>query len=77
MPFVRSLALLVCLSLLSASLASAADKPNIVVILADDVGYGDLACYGATKVKTPHLDRLARALSGPRAARPRLSRRTV
>ncbi len=60
MPFVRSLALLVCLSLLSASLASAADKPNIVVILADDVGYGDLGCYGATKVKTPHLDRLAR-----------------
>ncbi len=36
-----------------------AAKPNIVVILADDVGYGDLACYGATRVKTPNLDRLA------------------
>ena len=35
-------------------------RPNIVVILADDIGYGDLGCYGATKVKTPNLDRLAR-----------------
>lgn len=34
--------------------------PNIVVILADDVGWGDPSCYGATKVKTPHIDRLAR-----------------
>jgi arylsulfatase A-like enzyme len=35
--------------------------PDIVVILADDLGYGDLGCYGATKVKTPNLDRLAAA----------------
>ncbi len=34
--------------------------PNIVIILADDLGYGDLGCYGATKVKTPNIDRLAR-----------------
>ncbi|MDZ4801080.1 MAG: arylsulfatase [Bryobacteraceae bacterium] len=41
-------------------LRGAVAKPrNIVVILADDIGYGDLGCYGATKVKTPSLDRLA------------------
>lgn len=34
-------------------------KPNIVVIYADDIGYGDLGCYGAVKVRTPHCDRLA------------------
>jgi len=38
--------------------AGVRSRPNIVVILADDVGYGDLSCYGATKVKTPNLDRL-------------------
>lgn len=34
-------------------------KPNIVVIFADDLGYGDLACYGSSKVKSPSIDRLA------------------
>ncbi len=33
--------------------------PNIVVIVADDLGYGDLGCYGATRLKTPQVDRLA------------------
>ena len=33
--------------------------PNIVFILADDIGYGDLSCYGAKLVRTPNLDRLA------------------
>ncbi len=47
-------------SLLLAVAARAADRPNIIFILSDDVGYGDLVCYGANKVKTPHLDRLAR-----------------
>jgi arylsulfatase A-like enzyme len=36
-----------------------ANKPNIVLIYADDVGWGDLGCYGATRVKTPNLDKLA------------------
>lgn len=35
------------------------DRPNIIVILADDLGYGDLSCYGATDLRTPHVDRLA------------------
>ncbi len=34
-------------------------QPNILLIYADDIGYGDLGCYGATKVATPHIDRLA------------------
>jgi arylsulfatase A len=42
--------------------AQAADRalPNVVFIMADDMGYGDLGCYGATKIATPHCDRLAR-----------------
>ncbi|MBI1356628.1 MAG: sulfatase-like hydrolase/transferase [Acidobacteria bacterium] len=39
--------------------ARAADRPNFVVVLADDLGYGDLGCYGNLEVKTPNLDRFA------------------
>lgn len=35
-------------------------RPNVVFILADDIGYGDFACYGATGVRTPNVDRLAK-----------------
>jgi arylsulfatase A-like enzyme len=39
--------------------AGAGKKPNIVLILSDDVGYGDIGCYGATLPRTPHIDGLA------------------
>lgn len=35
-------------------------KPNVIIIYADDLGYGDLACYGAVGVETPNIDRLAK-----------------
>ena len=35
-------------------------KPNIVIFLADDLGYGDLGCYGNTSVRTPYIDSLAK-----------------
>ena len=37
-----------------------AQPPNIVIILADDLGYGDLACYGHPKFRTPRIDQLAK-----------------
>src|SRR3954466_14673414 len=40
--------------------AQTSSKPNVVVILADDLGIGDLSCFGAKDVRTPNLDRLAK-----------------
>jgi arylsulfatase A-like enzyme len=52
-------ALLAALTWPAASIAATPQKPNIVVIYGDDIGYGDFGCYGATAVKTPNVDRLA------------------
>jgi arylsulfatase A len=42
-----------------ASETSNSSKPNIVFIFTDDLGYGDVGCFGATDIKTPHIDRIA------------------
>jgi arylsulfatase len=47
-------------ALASGALAAEVKRPNIVLIFADDQGYGDVGCYGATDLKTPNIDRLAR-----------------
>src|SRR5438309_1408527 len=59
---VRILFVLLTAWLLGPTTARAAEparKPNILFILADDLGYGDLGCYGQKRIRTPHLDRLA------------------
>src|SRR4051812_20773339 len=46
--------------MLAAAPAGELPKPNIVVLLCDDLGYGDLGCFGHPRIKTPEIDRLAR-----------------
>lgn len=48
------------LFLLLLNKAPAQQKPNVIFIYADDLGYGDLSCYGAKKINTPNLDKLAK-----------------
>ncbi len=50
----------IVISFFYTTLLIAQQKPNIVFIYSDDLGYGDLSCYGATKIKTPHIDALAK-----------------
>lgn len=57
--FFRS-AILLSLNLLPVYLAAQNNKPNVIIIYTDDLGYGDLSCYGATKISTPNVDKLAK-----------------
>ncbi len=52
--------LLALFALLLSTHARAAEKPNVIIIFADDLGYGDLGSYGAKGYKTPHIDRIAK-----------------
>jgi len=48
------------LSVLTTALVSAAEQPNIVILFADDLGYGELSCQGNSEIPTPHIDSIAR-----------------
>ncbi len=64
--------------------ASGASKPNVIFILADDLGYGDVGAFGQKLSKTPHIDRLAaegmrftQAYAGETVCAPRSNRPTI
>ena len=55
--------LALCFSFVFSAAAYSAERPNVLFILADDLGYGDLSCYGATQVTSPNIDVLAEAIA--------------
>ncbi len=57
---IRAASIALLITLIGCAPLIAADKPNIILILADDLGYGDVGCYGATLLETPNMDRLAK-----------------
>jgi arylsulfatase len=61
-PFARlfGLLILLCMPIMDAVAADSPKRPNIVIIMPDDVGYGDFSCHGSPIVRTPHVDALAR-----------------
>lgn len=59
--FIRWLQLMIVLApcVFDQCLYGETSKPNVIVIMADDLGYGDVSCYGATAFRTPNIDRMA------------------
>lgn len=53
------LASALCLSFLAPSIATAGEKPNFILILVDDLGYGDVGAFGNEVIRTPHIDKMA------------------
>lgn len=55
----KRIGILAAAALAAGLAAAAAERPNIVFVIADDLGYGDIGCYGQQKIRTPNIDRLA------------------
>src|SRR6185369_4031296 len=58
--FVPLIAGFLCASVTLCETSFSAERANVVLILADDMGYGDLGCYGCPDIRTPNIDSLAR-----------------
>ena len=58
--FFKTVTLTLLITIFRVSFAQTLETPNVILIYADDLGYGDLGCYGAKKIKTPNIDQLAK-----------------